>query len=420
MGLPYGAPLPRGPLSIEITFVRHGETDANAAFIWQGQGDAVLSEVGRQQAASLKDRLGSKEFDFVYSSDLPRTLLTSELAGLDPAEDPAWREMDIGAWEGLTKAEVEDRFPDEISRLHSGDRGLGMGGGESWDDFGGRIEAAVAALVAGTPAGSRVLVMAHGGVIHAALSRRLGFRKRRPSPISRILNAAITEVVADGDAFHLQVLNDARHACVVAGADEEAGLPIALIRHGETDANVEGRWHGRTDGPLTANGLRQGADLARRFNGITKVFASPLERTRRTAEAFAEPFDLEVGLADGLVEIDFGKWEGLTSSEIGEIFPEDWQTVFGDGIDIPRGETGETFAGAGERMESQVRRLAEMNPTHRMALFTHGAAIWALASRIMGIDWSGWRKISIPGNTSLTHIRFESGAPVIVDYNLPA
>ncbi|MEE8497422.1 MAG: histidine phosphatase family protein, partial [Acidimicrobiia bacterium] len=46
-------PVPRGPLSIEITFVRHGETDANAASIWQGQGDAALSEVGREQAVSL-------------------------------------------------------------------------------------------------------------------------------------------------------------------------------------------------------------------------------------------------------------------------------------------------------------------------------------------------------------------------------
>ncbi len=407
-------------MSIEITFVRHGETDANASSIWQGQGDAGLSEIGREQAASLRGRLEGKEFDSVYSSDLRRTTQTSELAGLEPTGDASWREMDIGAWEGLTRTEVQRQFPEEIARLRSGDRDLAMGGGESWREFGGRIDAAIKRLVSDTPSGSRVLVMAHGGVIHAALSEGLGFRGRRPWPISRILNAAVNEVVASEDGFHLQVLNDARHVPVVTGNEDASGTPIALVRHGESQANVEGRWHGHTDGPLTELGLRQGAELAARYNGISRIFSSPLERARATAAAFAEPFDLDVGVAEGLIEIDFGSWEGLTTAEIGDRFPAEWQLVFGEGADVPRGGTGETFADAGERMEFQIRELASENPTHRLALFTHGAAIWALASRVMGLDWSDWRKISVPGNASLTHIRFDGGAPVLMDYNLPA
>lgn len=407
-------------MSIEITFVRHGETDANAASIWQGQGDARLSETGRRQALGLKSRLEAKEFDLVLSSDLRRTLETAELAGFEPVEDTSWREMDIGEWEGFTRAEVQDRFPDEIARLRSGDRDLPMGGGESWHEFGARIEMALERLEEETPAGSRVLVMAHGGVIHAALSERLGFRGRRPWPISRILNASVSEVVADRGQFHLRVLNDARHSPVITGNEDEAGMPIALIRHGETQANVEGRWHGRTDGSLTEVGIRQAASLAAHYNGITRIFSSPLERTRITAETFAKSFGLPVEMAEGLVEIDFGSWEGLTTPEIGESFPDEWQRVFGLGEDIPRGGTGETFAGAGERLEAQVRTLADDNPTHRLGLFTHGGAIWALACRVMGIEWSGWRKLAMPGNTSLTHLRFEGGSPVLMDYNLPA
>ncbi len=405
-------------MSIEITFVRHGETDANAASIWQGQGDAALSTLGREQAVSLKSRLEAKQFDAVLSSDLRRTMQTSELAGLEPMADSSWREMDIGAWEGLSRAEVQERFPDEIARLRSGDRDVAMGGGESWVEFGRRVGGALERLVSETPAGSRVLVMAHGGVIHSVLSQRLGFGDKRPWPISRILNAAVTEVVAGEDEFHLEVLNDARHTSVVTGNEEDNGMPVALIRHGETQANVEGRWHGRTDGPLTDHGLSQGAELATRFNGITRIFSSPLERTRRTAAAFAEPFDLAVDLAEGLIEIDFGTWEGLTTSEIAERYPAEWDRVFSDRLDLPRGDTGETFAEAGERMESQIRKLAEENPTHRLGLFTHGGAIWALASRVMGIGWEGWRKISMPGNTSVTHVRFEGGAPVLMDYNV--
>ena len=413
-------PVARGPLSIEITFVRHGETDANAASIWQGQGDAGLSEVGRDQSVALRSRIEAKDFDLVYSSDLRRTMQTADLAGLDPIADAEWREMDIGVWEGLTRSEVQERFPEEIGRLRAGDRSVSMGGGESWHDFGTRVADAVERLVAETPPGSRVLVMAHGGVIHAALSERLGFRSRRPWPISRILNAAVTEVVADDDLFHLQVLNDARHAPIVTGNEDETGMPIALIRHGESEANVNGRWHGRTDGPLTERGLGQGAELAESYNGITRVFSSPLQRTRLTAEAFAGPFELPVDVADGLIEIDFGTWEGLTTTEIGDQFPTEWHRVFAEGADIPRGGTGETFAEAGARMEAQIRKLADQNPTHRLGLFTHGGAIWALASRVMGIEWSGYRKLSIPDNTSLTHIRFEGGAPVLMDYNLPA
>jgi broad specificity phosphatase PhoE len=407
-------------LSIEITFVRHGETDANAASIWQGQGDAGLSQIGQQQAAALGDRLGDRTYDFVVSSDLNRTLQTAALAGLDPSEDVSWREMDIGAWEGLSRTEVHDRFPDEIERLEAGDRDVRMGGGESWAEFGGRIAGAIDDLIVRIPAGSRVLVMAHGGVIHAALSERLGFPRGQRWPIARILNTAITEVVASEDEFHLQVLNDARHAPVVTGNEDDAGIPIALVRHGESEANVAGEWHGRTDGPLTAKGKQQGVDLAARYDGITRVFASPLRRTKETATAFAAPFDLEVDVAEGLIEIDFGAWEGLTTSEIGDRFPFEWHRVFTDGADLARGGTGETFAGVGARMESQIRTLADENPSHRMALFTHGGAIWAFATRTIGLGWKDWRALALPSNTSLTHVRFDGGSPVLMDYNLPA
>jgi broad specificity phosphatase PhoE len=405
-------------VAIEITFIRHGETDANAASIWQGQGDAALSVVGRRQAHSLQERLSGTSFDEVVASDLVRTIETADLAGLDPELDPAWREMDIGAWEGLTRDEVHERFPSEIERLRAGDQDVRMGGGETWGEFGERIAAAIHTLTTRVEPGSRVAVIAHGGVIHAALAWGLGFRGRRPWPVSRILNAGITEVVAN-EGFHLQYLNDARHVPVVTGNQDEVGTPVALIRHGQTHANVAGRWHGRTDGPLTSLGERQGSALAARYNGIVRVYSSPLERTRRTAEAFAEPSGLTVETADDLVEADFGAWEDLTTSEIEDRFTEEFVRVFRDGDDLARGGTGETFAAVAQRMERQIRALADQHPTERLALFTHGGAIWALALEIIGVGWSGWNKLAIPSNVSATHLRFDGGSPILVDYNLP-
>lgn len=406
-------------MSIEITLVRHGETEANAASIWQGQGDAALSARGRDQASSLSERLGDVDFDLVVSSDLVRTLETAEIAGLQPVPDPAWREMDIGAWEGLTRDEVRERFSDQLDRIAQGDRDVPMGGGESWTEFSARIDGAIDGLRDRVEPGSRVLVIAHGGVIHSALATRLGFRGTRPWPIARILNSAVSELVVADDWAHLQVLNDVRHAPVITGHEDERGIPIALVRHGETQANVEGRWHGRTDGPLTERGRAQAVELAARYDGITRVFASPLQRTRHTAAAFAGPHGLEVTIEDDLIEMDFGAWEDLTTSEISERFPEEWDTVFGTGVDVPRGGTGETFEQAGARVDVVVKRLAEQHPTDRLALFTHGGSIWSLATRILGLDWSAWRALAIPHNTSVTHVRYDGGAPVLVDYNLP-
>lgn len=406
-------------MSIEITFIRHGETDANAASIWQGQGDAALSAIGRDQARALRDRLAGIEYDRVISSDLTRTLQTADLAGLDPEPDPGFREMDIGAWEGLTRDEVRQRFPEDLERMAAGDRDVSMGGGESWVTFSERIDRAIDGVVERVEPGSRVLVMAHGGVIHAALAARFGFGGSRPWPVARILNTGITEMVIDDGWAHLQVLNDARHAPVVTGHEDARAVPVALVRHGETEANVDGRWHGHTDGALTPRGLRQGADLAARYGGVTRVFASPLQRARLTAAAFADPHGLAVDIERELIEQHFGAWEDLTTSEISSAFPDEWRLVFGEGVDMPRGGTGETFEQVSLRMAAAVKRLVDENPSERLALFSHGGTIWSFASRIVGLDWSRWRALAIPGNTSVTHVRYDGGAPVLVDYNLP-
>jgi probable phosphoglycerate mutase len=406
-------------VTISITFVRHGETDANATSIWQGQGDAALSEIGRAQAEALGERLREREFDLVVSSDLVRTVDTAGLAGLDPVLDPGWREMDIGDWEGLTRTEVHERFQDQIRRLVAGDRDVAMGGGETWREFGDRIGRSLDALVAQTPPGSNVLVMAHGGVIHAVLGRGLALGGGRPWPVARVRNTAITEVVAGEDGFQLKSFNDSRHAPISTGTEGDVGHVVALVRHGQSEANVAGRWHGITDGPLTEVGRRQGAELAARYDGVSRVFSSPLQRARLTAAAYAAPTGLEVEIADELIELDFGRWEGLTTDEIEQRFPEEFERVFIGGEDLPRGGSGETFAGGGERLEAVVRRLVVGNGDGPTAMFTHGGAIWALAAKVLGIEWRDWRTLDIPSNVSTTHVRVTDDRPVLMDYNLP-
>ncbi|NIR34946.1 MAG: hypothetical protein GWN07_02520, partial [Actinobacteria bacterium] len=71
--------------------------------VWQGHGDSALTARGRKQASDLGRRLAGSRFDRVVASDLGRVLETSALAGLEPEKDPAWREVSLGDWEGLTR-----------------------------------------------------------------------------------------------------------------------------------------------------------------------------------------------------------------------------------------------------------------------------------------------------------------------------
>jgi broad specificity phosphatase PhoE len=397
-------------MPVEITLVRHAETEANASGIWQGHGDHPLSAVGRGQAEALGRRLADREFDLVVASDLPRAVETGALAGFEVKPDPAWREIDIGLWEGLTRAEVHERFPEEIAGVGAGEP-VKMGGAESWEDLRARVEVSFRDLVADSPDGSRVLVVTHGGVIHSVLASQMRFR-RAPWPIGRVRNTGITEIAVDQGNLRLVSFNDRRHL----GDDLDVG--VALFRHAESEANASGRWHGVTDGPLTARGRDQAADLGRHHRGVTRIYASPLERARATAEAFAEIRGLPVETLAALIEVDFGSWEGLTPHEIAERHPEDWAAIFDGGEDRPRGGTGETFAAVGERLAGVIDRMERLHPGERVALFSHGGAIWSVAARVLGLGWSSWRSLAMPANTSVSHIRVDDGRQMLMDYNV--
>jgi broad specificity phosphatase PhoE len=114
----------------------------------------------------LAGRLSDVPLAAVYSSDLPRALETAELVaarrGLEVVVDPALREIDLGSWSGLTRAEIEERFP-----------GASHHDGEPRDEFEERVLAAVTRIAVAHD-GARVLVVAHGGCIRALQRRVLG------------------------------------------------------------------------------------------------------------------------------------------------------------------------------------------------------------------------------------------------------
>src|SRR5262249_58138144 len=111
---------------------RHGETDWNRARRWQGHADRPLTERGRAQAVALAERLADIALDAIYASDLRRARETADFVaarqGLAVLELRELREVDVGSWEGLTREEAEETFPEGYRRGGAGGAGRGGGG----------------------------------------------------------------------------------------------------------------------------------------------------------------------------------------------------------------------------------------------------------------------------------------------------
>jgi len=182
-----------------ILLARHGESDWNVARRWQGHADRPLTKRGREQARALAERLRHVELDAVYSSDLRRAADTAAAVSPKVIELPELREVDVGSWSGLTRAEAEERFPEGVARWREGFPG--------WDDgetFEAMTERVVRAVlgIAQAHEGGRVLVVSHGGPLRALHAAALGLdvhTYRRMRPVEP--NARLSAVCYAGDAL---------------------------------------------------------------------------------------------------------------------------------------------------------------------------------------------------------------------------
>ena len=171
----------------ELLLVRHGETDWNREGRFQGHADPPLNDLGRRQAAELAAALANEEVTAVYTSPLRRAFETAELIasarGLSPVPVEALREVDVGSWQALTRAEVEGRFPQQFRRWI--EYGRGWDDGETYEEMGERVIAAFRELAA-RHEGERIMGVTHGGPIRAVLALAAGIghaeaRQRGPA-----------------------------------------------------------------------------------------------------------------------------------------------------------------------------------------------------------------------------------------------
>jgi len=185
-----------------ILLARHGETDWNSERRWQGHADQPLNDVGREQAGELAETLADRAIDVVYSSDLVRAhetaLIIAERLELRVEVDAGLREVDVGDWAGRLLTEIEDADPEAFQLWRQGRKA--WNGGESYEEMGERVVAAVLRLAARHP-GQTLLIVTHGGSIRAcrATAAGLDYAASRVAAIGSMANCELAELhVADG------------------------------------------------------------------------------------------------------------------------------------------------------------------------------------------------------------------------------
>lgn len=154
---------------VRLWLSRHGQTAWNAERRYQGHGDSGLTVQGAWEASALGQRLAATPIDIVYTSDLERARRTAELAmagrTVPIVRDSVWREVQYGAWEGLTRIEVKARYPDLWRRRAIDKAAVAPPGGESLLQLQDRIRSALMALWRAHPQQS-VLVVTHSGPLY--------------------------------------------------------------------------------------------------------------------------------------------------------------------------------------------------------------------------------------------------------------
>src|SRR5258708_17506478 len=147
---------------LRIYLIRHGEVEGWASGKMLGRTDSPLSERGLEQSRQLAKKLSAAQLCAIYSSDLQRARLTAETIGihhrLKVQQSSAWREIDMGEWEGRTLAALHEEAPGLVAQLFTDPASFKYPGGESFAAFTTRVQRALEQLLITHGTGEVVLV----------------------------------------------------------------------------------------------------------------------------------------------------------------------------------------------------------------------------------------------------------------------
>lgn len=200
---------------------------------------------------------------------------------------------------------------------------------------------------------------------------------------------------------------------------------IILWRHGQTDLNRDFRIQGALDIPLNNDGFEQAREVLPYICAFepTAVICSTKIRARQTAGVFLDGHpDVPVTYDERLVERTYGQWEGMTSVEIRENFPEKWHVWRSGGH--PEGVGVETREACGTRVAAAVLEAAEAMESGTLLVVAHGGSIVNGIMTIIGHNPSEWSGLDGMSNCHFAWLKHRGGEFAnpkwrIAGYNLP-
>lgn len=186
---------------------------------------------------------------------------------------------------------------------------------------------------------------------------------------------------------------------------------IYIIRHCESHGNIEHRFQGRFDAPVSENGEKQLELLSLRFRNeqIDKVYTSPLSRAVKTAEAVAKYHaNLEIIVDRELIEIDVGDMENMLLTDISEKFPtvaKNWD----ESPDLCEFPNGETMYEVYTRVNNALDRIIAENRGQTVVITTHGGVLRNIYARVAHGNLTGIRNSQVFGNTGVSLLTENDG-----------
>lgn len=181
-------------------------------------------------------------------------------------------------------------------------------------------------------------------------------------------------------------------------------LRLYITRHGETEWNIEKRFQGWGNSPLTEKGINQAILLSTRLKDIefNAIYSSPLERAYKTAEILKRSRNIEIKKLKDLREINLGKWQGVNYESFNGVYPKELY-LFWNKPHLYKNETGEDFYQVKERVKKVLNTIIKDNEGN-VLIVTHGIILKIILSIYEKVEVKDLWKTTYSGNTSLTVI----------------
>lgn len=418
-----------------VIIVRHGQSTSNVSRVIQGHHDeAVLTDLGEQQAKTVGNTLDTLAFDAVYASPLKRARRTCELIvetmGAKGTELPEIeftdriKEINLPLWESSTFDEVEAKYPDMYRAWREDPINFMMplpnDDGTTAEFYPAREiwERAIAfwQTVLEKHKGQTVLLVGHSAINRALVGSAIGLGPESLNNMGQS-NCAINVLNFAGgweDGVQLESLNLTSHMGepIPKRRSRFKGPRILLVRHGETNWNRDGRFQGQIDIPLNENGHKQAAQAGEflKVVEIDSAVTSSMARPKETAEGILKYHpDVTLKTTEDLWEISHGEWEGMLETEIESGYPGmlgEWQSK-PETVQMPGGENLEdVWRRAKKGMEDIVATYSDATAPQTVMVVAHDAINKAILCQVFGL-----------GPDKFWQFKQGNGAVSVIDYH---